>query len=52
MMTVLGVLTALVALVQQVAIWGTAAGLALVALFAAVGLGFGWTALRAERARA
>lgn len=50
-MSVIGVLTALVALVQQVAIWETAAGLALVALFAALGLGYGWTALRVDRAR-
>lgn len=45
-MSAIGVLTALLALAQQVAIWGTAAGLGIVALFAGLGLVYGWTALR------
>lgn len=50
-MSVIGVLTALLALAQQVAIWETAAGLGIVALFAALGLVYGWTALRVDGGR-
>lgn len=45
-------LTALLALGQQIAIWRTPAGAALVVLFAAPGIAYGWAALRGARSGA
>lgn len=51
-MAVVGLLTGVMAFVQQMAIWGTAAGAVLASLFVALGLAFGWTAVRRAGARA
>lgn len=45
-MAVVLLLTGLVALLQQIAVWETTAGLALAALFPVLGLVYGWTAYR------
>lgn len=45
-MAVALLLTGLVALLQQIAVWETTAGLALAALFVVLGLAYGWTAYR------
>ena len=50
-MAVVGLLTGIMAFVQQMAIWGTAAGAALASLFVVLGLAYGWTAFRGTGVR-